>query len=40
MAKVSLDNLDTELGAMNNNPEEIQLIKNYDYNKFLPKFSK
>ena len=34
----SFDNLDTALGGMNIIPEEVQLIKNYDYNKFLPKF--
>ena len=35
---VPFDNLDTELASMNIKPEEIQLTKNYDYNKFLPKF--
>ena len=34
----SFDNLDTALGGMNIIPEEVQLIKNYDYDKFLPKF--
>ena len=34
----SFDNLDTALGGMNIKPEEVQLINNYDYNKFLPKF--